>query len=69
MRTNAEDGRLNEVERDHRLRGCAIDLAAQLPSDKQEALLVLEYARELVVDFLPGRANGPASISRMKPVA
>lgn len=70
MRTHAEYGRLSEVERDHRLRGCAIDLAAQLPSDKQDALLVLEYARNLVVDFLPGRVKsaGPA-VSRMKPVA
>lgn len=69
MQTNAEDGRLSEVERDHRLRGCAIDIAAQLPSDKQEALLVLEYARDLVVNFLPGRTNGTGKVSRLTPVA
>jgi len=69
MRNSTEDGRLNEVERDHRLRGCAIEIVAQLPSDKDEALRVLEYARQLVGDFLPGRAPGPAKVSRLKPVA
>lgn len=69
MRTVADDGRLNEVERDHRLRGCAIEIVAQLPSDKEDALRILEYARQLVGEFLPGRVDEPALVSRLKPVA
>jgi hypothetical protein len=38
-------------DHDARLRRQAVAIAAQLPMDRREALLVLEMAREQVVEF------------------
>jgi hypothetical protein len=41
------------------LKRIAIQIAAQLPENEGEALLTLDYARELVVGFLaPAKPNG-----------
>jgi hypothetical protein len=39
------------------LRRAAIQVAAGLPCDLKEALQVLDYARELVTEFLAKRAS------------
>lgn len=43
---------------DLRLRRDALQIVLQLPSDKQEALTVLQYAEELVRGFLSGSDAG-----------
>jgi hypothetical protein len=56
-------------ERDTWLRARAIELAAELPEDRQRALAVLDCAREIVAEqFMTGqpeRRTGPASVARL----
>lgn len=52
---------LDALQRDHGLRARAIEIVAQLPESQDDALLILGYARELVVEFLPGRADDDGS--------
>lgn len=40
------------IEQEARLRRLAVQLATQMPEDAHEAVLVLEYTRELVEGFL-----------------
>ena len=41
--------RVPDADQVARLKRYALQVAAQLPDDKQEAMIVLEYARELVI--------------------
>jgi hypothetical protein len=43
---------MSESKEHTRLRFQAVVIASQLPDNKAEALLVLDYARHLVVEFL-----------------
>jgi hypothetical protein len=56
-------------ERDTWLRARAIELAAELPEDRQQALAVLDCAREIVAEqFMAGhpeRRLGPVSVVRL----
>lgn len=47
---------------DLRLRREALQIALQLPTDQEEALRVLDLARELVRGFLAGRVTDPPPI-------
>lgn len=52
-----------------RLRRLAIQIAAQLPEDNADALVVLEYARELVVSFLSVKEEPePAPEGNVRPL-
>jgi hypothetical protein len=58
---------MSQQERDARLRARAIELAAELPEDRQQALAVLDCAREIVAEqFMTGQPEsppGPASVT------
>jgi len=50
--TSENRGGLENSATDRWLRREAIQIVAQLPDDESQALMVLEYARQLVVGFL-----------------
>jgi hypothetical protein len=58
-----------DQECDTWLRARAIELAAELPEDRQQALAVLDCAREIVAEQfmtrLPERRLGPAFVVRL----
>ena len=45
------------------LRFQAVVIASQLPDDRADALLVLDYARRMVVEFVDEASGGPDSVS------
>ena len=45
----------------------AMQLAAQLPDDPDDALLVLQYARQLVEEFLVERRTQEGTVVRFGP--
>jgi hypothetical protein len=54
---------MSESKEHTRLRFQAVVIASQLPDNKAEALLVLDYARHLVVEFLDDSSGVSDSVS------
>ena len=50
---------MSESKEHTRLRFQAVVIASQLPDNKAEALLVLDYARRMVVEFLDDPSGVP----------
>jgi hypothetical protein len=55
---------MGDGENDARLRRDALQIALQLPSDINEALIVLKYAEDLVRGFLAGEKQDPPAPGR-----
>jgi hypothetical protein len=54
---------MSESKEHIHLRFQAVVIASQLPDNTAEALLVLDYARHLVVEFLGDSSEVPDSVS------
>jgi hypothetical protein len=51
---------MDDTGNDRYLRHLALEIATQLPETEERALLVLDYARELVTGFLAGATEKEA---------
>ena len=58
-----EAGNVQIKEEHIHLRFQAVVIASQLPDDRAEALLVLDYARQMVVEFLDDSSGVSDSVS------
>lgn len=60
---NVADGDCLHPDQRVQLKRMAIDVVALLPQDEREALIVLTYARELVIDWLGDGQHKVAHLS------